>query len=63
MKRMMISLLLVASLVSCAPARAYAADLDAEDVAERMVTAVGGQSTYMEADDDMYDYYFGEQAA
>lgn len=36
------------------------ADIDPEDVAERMVDAIGGQGDYMEADDDVYDFYFGE---
>lgn len=63
-----ILLLLCLTLAACAPARNDtrtfgAVDVDPEDVAQRMVTAIGGQGTYMEADDDLYDFYFGESEA
>ena len=63
LKRTITALLLLLSLTSCTAVRAYTADVDAEDVAERMIAALGAQDTFMEADHDLYDYYFGKHAA
>ena len=63
LKRTIPTLLLLACLVSCTAVRAYTDDVDAENVAEHMIAALGAQDTFMEADDDLYDYYFGEHAA
>ena len=38
-------------------------DVDADDIAARMTAAIDGQGAYMEADDDVYDFYFGQSEA
>lgn len=72
-KRMIVTMLIVLCmmLAACSPAKSDATnftlgddvDLDADDIAARMAAAMEGQGTYMEAADDVYDFYFGQSEA
>ena len=72
MKKKIFTVLLAAlclTLVACSSAENDARnvtlrdDVAPDDVAARMVAAVGGQGAYMEGDDDLYDLYFEESEA
>lgn len=67
-KKMLIVVLslLCLALAACSSTRPdtksvnFRDDVDPDDVAARMVDAIGGQGAYMEGDDDLYDLYFAE---
>lgn len=67
-KKMLIVVLslLCLALTACSPARpdtrsiTFRSDVDPDEIAARMVDAIGGQGVYMEGDDDLYDLYFAE---
>lgn len=65
MKKVLITTLALfcLALTACSPQKRYDHDADADDVAERMVAAIGSRADYMSADDDHYEFYFGDNAA